>query len=243
MRNDEDRQQGNGETERERVCVCECWSIQMVASASIRKQRGNKKHIWHHFDSRHLWLISGLWWDTAKMEVLTVSVITAQTFQTTTDQKKGYLYHNASPHKTLWLQKVLEARNNDKLIWFFKCLNCHGEIEEGSQAAASWGGGGCIRARTEAGRRAVAHWVMRWRSVREWRVRKADPRRTVKVTAMTRPSNLKIYDHMVERHSTAREWRMVLNVAFPAFSSKVESQVCECASSSAENEIRPRSHS
>ncbi len=43
--------------------------------------------------------------------------------------KRGYLYHNASPHKTLWLQKVLEARNNDKLNWFLKCLNYHRTIK------------------------------------------------------------------------------------------------------------------
>jgi hypothetical protein len=40
--------------ERERVCVCECWSTPMVASISIHKQHGKKKHIWHYFDGRHL---------------------------------------------------------------------------------------------------------------------------------------------------------------------------------------------
>ena len=59
------------------------------------------------------------------MDVLTVSVKTAQTFEATTIREKGYLYHNASLHKTFWLQKVLEARNRDQLNWFLKCLNYH----------------------------------------------------------------------------------------------------------------------
>ncbi len=75
--------------ERERVCVCECWSTPMVASISIHKQRGKKKYIWHFIDGRHLWLISSIWWDATKMGFLTVSVITAQTFQATTIREKG----------------------------------------------------------------------------------------------------------------------------------------------------------
>jgi len=109
--------------------------------------------------------------------------------------------------------------------------------------AASGGGGGCIKARTEAGRRAVTHRVTHRQSVRKWRVRTAEPRRTAKVTGMMMPSGPKMNDQMVEHHSTAREWRIVLNVDFLTLSSKVESHSSECACSSAENEIHPKSNS
>jgi len=65
------------------------------------------------------------------MDVLTVSVKTAQTFEATTIREKGYLYHNASLHKTFWLQKVLEARNRDRSNWYLKCLNYHRNIKGG----------------------------------------------------------------------------------------------------------------
>jgi hypothetical protein len=109
--------------------------------------------------------------------------------------------------------------------------------------AASGGGGGCIKARTEVGRRAVTHRVTRMRSVRKWRVRTAEPRRTAKVTAMTMPRSPKMNNQMVERHLMAREWRIVLNVDFLTLSSKVESHSSECACSSAENEIHLKSNS
>ncbi len=73
-------------------------------------------------------------------------------------------------------------------------------------------------------RRAGERWPIVWHGdevSKKWRVMKADPRRTITVTATRIPSSPKMYDHTVERRSTAREWRMVENVDFPTLSSVV----------------------
>ena len=85
------------------------------------------------------------------MDVLTVSVKTAQTFEATTIREKGYLYHNASPHKTFWLQKVLEARNHDQSNWFLKCLNYHRNIRGGLLGGLFWRGCGLHQGADQSG--------------------------------------------------------------------------------------------
>jgi len=45
--------QGSGETERENVCACECWSKPKIASISIHKQHGQRKHMETHLVIRN----------------------------------------------------------------------------------------------------------------------------------------------------------------------------------------------